>query len=89
MQRLKRKLKKLKKTERLQVCFGSKKLFNAQHNLAENGYQTRQEWVVDWSKKRQVFMCGKISAWWWNYDESFLVIPIKKKECYACSNLNY
>ncbi|NES68460.1 MAG: transposase, partial [Okeania sp. SIO2D1] len=35
---LKRKLKQLKNTERLHICFGSQKLFKAQHNLAENGY---------------------------------------------------
>ncbi|NEQ74011.1 MAG: IS200/IS605 family element transposase accessory protein TnpB [Okeania sp. SIO2C9] len=49
---LKRKLKKLKNTERLHICFGSKRLFNAQHNLAENGYKTQEEWGVDWIKKR-------------------------------------
>ncbi|NET43032.1 hypothetical protein [Okeania sp. SIO2B3] len=55
---LKRKLKKLKNTERLHICFGSQKLFNAQQNLAENGYKTRHEWVVDWSKKRSGrFLC--------------------------------
>ncbi len=61
IQCLKRKFKKLKNTERLHICFGSQKLFNAQHNLAENGYKTRQEWGVDWSKKRsgRFFCLGK------------------------------
>ncbi|NEP80541.1 MAG: transposase [Okeania sp. SIO3B3] len=55
---LKRKLKKLKNTERLHICFGSQKLFNAQHNLAENGYKTQDEWNVDWRKKRSGrFLC--------------------------------
>ncbi|NEN90287.1 MAG: transposase [Okeania sp. SIO3H1] len=58
---LKRKLKKLKNTERLHICFGSQKLFNAQHNLAENGYKTRSGWSIDWSKKRsgRFFCIGK------------------------------
>ena len=58
---LKRKLKKLNSTERLHICFGSQKLFNAQYNLAENGYKTRHEWGVDWSKKRsgRFFCVGK------------------------------
>ncbi|NEO52550.1 MAG: IS200/IS605 family element transposase accessory protein TnpB [Okeania sp. SIO3B5] len=58
---LKRKLKKLKNTERLHICFGSQKLFNAQHNLAENGYKTSDEWNVDWRKKRsgRFFCVGK------------------------------
>ncbi|WP_202219054.1 hypothetical protein [Okeania sp. KiyG1] len=38
------KIKEVKNTQRLHICFGSQKLFNAQHNLAENGYKTRQEW---------------------------------------------
>jgi len=58
---LKRKLKELKNTERLHICFGSRKLFNAQHNLVENGYKTLDEWGVDWSKKRsgRFFCVGK------------------------------
>ncbi|NES78727.1 MULTISPECIES: hypothetical protein [unclassified Okeania] len=55
---LKRKLKQLKNTERLHICFGSQKLFNAQHNLAENGYKTQEEWGLDWRKKRSGrFLC--------------------------------
>ncbi|NER05116.1 MAG: transposase [Okeania sp. SIO3C4] len=58
---LKRKLKQLKNTERLHICFGSQKLFNAQHNLAENGYKTQEEWGLDWRKKRsgRFFCVGK------------------------------
>ncbi len=55
---LKRKLKQLKNTERLHICFGSQKLFNAQHNLAENGYKTQEEWGLYWRKKRSGrFLC--------------------------------
>ncbi|RQH42328.1 transposase [Okeania hirsuta] len=58
---LKLKLKQLKNTERLHICFGTQKLFNAQHNLAENGYKTQEEWGVDWRKKRsgRFFCVGK------------------------------
>ncbi|NET27976.1 hypothetical protein [Okeania sp. SIO1I7] len=58
---LKRKLKQLKNTERLHICFGYQKLFNAEHNLAENGYKTQEEWSDYWSKKRsgRFFCVGK------------------------------
>ena len=38
IQSLKKQLAKLKSASRLHICFGSKKLFNAQHHLEENGY---------------------------------------------------
>lgn len=34
------------------VCFGSKKLFKAQHNLEENGYKSHQEWLENWRSAR-------------------------------------
>jgi len=34
------------------ICFGTKKLFNAQFNLAENGYADHDEWLIDWRDKR-------------------------------------
>lgn len=49
---LKKQLKELESGERLHICFGSRKLFNAQHYLKENGYESHQEWLVDWRKKR-------------------------------------
>lgn len=30
------------------ICFGTKKLFKAQFNLAENGYEDHDEWLIDW-----------------------------------------
>jgi IS605 OrfB family transposase len=45
-------LKNLENLERLHICFGSGKLFNAQHHLEENGYQSLDEWRKDWQKKR-------------------------------------
>lgn len=42
------------------ICFGSKKLFNAQHHLTDNGYNTHQQWLSDWQGKRasQFFLLG-------------------------------
>ncbi len=52
IQSLKNELKQLHSTNRLQICFGSKKLFNAQYHLKENGYANHKEWLQDWQKKR-------------------------------------
>ena len=58
---LKKQLYKLKTSNRLHICFGSKKLFNAQYHLAENGYKNHDEWLADWRKKRggRFFCVGK------------------------------
>ena len=45
-------LKRLRETERLHICWGSKKLFKAQYHLEENGYSCREEWLKDWRMKR-------------------------------------
>lgn len=56
--KLARKKARLQHWERIQesgcfsVCFGSKKLFKAQHNLEENGYKSHQEWLEDWRSAR-------------------------------------
>ena len=52
IQSLKKQLTKLQSTSRLHICFGSKKLFNAQYHLEENGYNNHQEWFKEWRKKR-------------------------------------
>ena len=52
IQSLKDKLKQLESTSRLHICFGSKKLFNAQYHLEENGYKSHAQWLGDWKKKR-------------------------------------
>ena len=52
IQSLKKQLAQLQSTSRLHICFGSKKLFNAQYHLEENGYRNHQEWLKDWHKKR-------------------------------------
>ena len=52
IQSLKDDLKRIESTDRLHICFGSKKLFNAQYHLKENGYSNHEEWLADWKKKR-------------------------------------
>ena len=49
---MKRDLIQLEASERLHICFGSRKLFNAQHYLEENSYTSHAEWLEDWRKKR-------------------------------------
>jgi hypothetical protein len=63
LHRLEAKLAKLKadiKEERVHICFGSKKLFNAQFDLYANGYESHEEWLVDWQNTRnsQFFVVG-------------------------------
>lgn len=64
IQTLKRQLHRLKTEDRLHICFGSQKLFNAQYHLAENGYSSRQQWLADWRKKRggRFFCIGKSTS---------------------------
>ena len=44
----------------VRLCFGGKKLFNAQFNLAANGYASHQEWKAEWMRARssQFFVLG-------------------------------
>lgn len=37
---------------KIRICFGSKKLFNKQFNLRENGYASHEEWLKDWREAR-------------------------------------
>ena len=50
--RQKKELEQLNRTSRLHICWGSKKLFNAQYHLEANGYQSHEDWLEDWRKKR-------------------------------------
>ena len=61
---LKRQLIKLETTDRLHICFGSKKLFNAQYHLTKNGYANHAQWLHDWRKKRggRFYCVGKSQA---------------------------
>lgn len=52
LQRKKRQLERLRNSERLHICWGSKKLFKAQYYLEENGYNSHDQWYSDWVKKR-------------------------------------
>ena len=55
---LRKDLNKLKTTQRLHICFGSRKLFKAQHHLEANGYDNHQQWLSDWRKLRSGrFLC--------------------------------
>jgi hypothetical protein len=57
---LARRLEALKAEGLPRICFGSRKLFNAQHHLCENGFETRDEWRVAWQAQRnsQFFVLG-------------------------------
>ncbi|MDJ0678432.1 MAG: hypothetical protein QNJ18_01055 [Xenococcaceae cyanobacterium MO_167.B52] len=48
---LQQKLEKLKDSN-INLCFGTKKLFLAQHHLEKNGYGNHQEWLADWKAAR-------------------------------------
>jgi len=42
------------------ICFGSRKLFNAQHHLEENGFESHEHWLESWQETRdsQFFVLG-------------------------------
>ena len=46
--------------ERVRLCFGSKRLWHKQYHLGENGYGSRQEWLVDWraARSNEFFVLG-------------------------------
>ena len=45
---------------RVRLCFGSKRLWRRQHNLAENGYSSHGEWLQEWRDRRsdEFFVLG-------------------------------
>ena len=53
-------LKEDYKQGKVHLCFGSKKLFNAQFFLEKNGYQSHEEWKIDWEEARnsEFFILG-------------------------------
>lgn len=61
---LEKELSQLEETQRLHICFGSKKLFKAQYYLEENNYNSRLGWLQDWQKKRsgRFYCIGKSQA---------------------------
>ncbi len=46
-------LKSDKATGRVRICFGSKKMFNAQFDLKANGYENIEQWKSYWQKARR------------------------------------
>ena len=53
-------MKQDKATGRTRICFGSRKLFNAQFNLKANGYENLEQWKSDWlqSRNNQFILVG-------------------------------
>ncbi len=49
-----------KATGRARICFGTKKLFNAQFDLKANGYENLEQWKSDWlqSRSNQFILVG-------------------------------
>ena len=56
---------------RVRLCFGSRKLFRAQHHLEVNGYADHGEWLAEWRRRR---------------DDSFFVLGSRDETggCQAC-----
>jgi IS605 OrfB family transposase len=57
-QRLEARLAQLQNDQakgKVRMCFGSRKLFRAQHHLEESGFQSREEWLKEWKEKRSSF----------------------------------
>ena len=46
------KLKSAHKSRKVNLCFGSKTLFNAQHHLEANGFKDHQQWLNKWQSYR-------------------------------------
>ena len=60
---LKGKLAKLESdidSDRVRLCFGSRRLWRKQHNLEANGYASHNEWLNDWRSARsdEFFVLG-------------------------------
>ncbi|MBM3207659.1 MAG: IS200/IS605 family element transposase accessory protein TnpB [Chlamydiae bacterium] len=56
-------LKKLEEaisSGKVSLCFGCKKLFHSQFNLAANRYASHEEWKLDWqqNRKSEIFILG-------------------------------
>jgi IS605 OrfB family transposase len=48
------------KSKKVSLCFGTNKLFRAQFNLEENGFQSHEEWYQAWTEARNAsfFLVG-------------------------------
>jgi len=60
------KLQKLENQKKPKICFGTKKLFNKQFHLEENGFKNFEEWKTQWQKARK---------------NSFFIIGSKDETC--------
>ncbi|MHB8152036.1 MAG: IS200/IS605 family accessory protein TnpB-related protein, partial [Bacillati bacterium] len=60
MTSLRTRLDALQEASEPRLCFGSRKLFNAQHHLAENGFASHAQWRDTWKAARtsQFFVLG-------------------------------
>jgi len=60
LERLRTKVVRLESDDALRICFGSRKLFNAQHHLAENGFSSHDAWKTAWRAARssEFFVLG-------------------------------
>jgi len=45
-------LQKDQAADKVRMCFGSRKLFEAQYHLEESGFQSQEEWLKEWREKR-------------------------------------
>ncbi|MCI0389506.1 MAG: IS200/IS605 family accessory protein TnpB-related protein [Acidobacteria bacterium] len=50
--KLKQVRKKIEEEKAPRLCFGSRRLFHAQHHLQANGYASHEEWKADWDFER-------------------------------------
>ncbi|MCI0690647.1 hypothetical protein L0337_01425, partial [candidate division KSB1 bacterium] len=50
--KLKQVRKKIEEEKAPRLCFGSRRLFDAQHHLQANGYASHEEWKADWDFER-------------------------------------
>ena len=69
LNRLQNKLADLQEDQakkKVRLCFGSKKLFQAQFHLTENGYTSHEQWKADWQRSR---------------NDSFFLIGSKEESC--------
>lgn len=85
-----------KNIDSLDLCFGSKRFFSKQYNLAENNYKTHEKWLNDFRKlrDRQVYYigssdetCGNQMCQLYYYSEvDRFMLKIRKENAYCASS---
>ena len=60
VERLRNTVARLGSDDAPRICFGSRRLFNAQHHLEENGFSSHEEWQAAWRDARcsEFFVLG-------------------------------